>query len=121
MTKDELNEKKSNIVVTRALNVVRSLDNTANIKNRKKRINSTLLSMNELIAYQQFDKSERIKFRKIDIGDFADWARDYANEGVGKKRTQKFDVTRYLSMVPLDRIIIDPEKILGKMVDIASD
>ena len=88
MTKDELNEKKSNIVVTRALNVVRSLDNSANIKNRKKRINSTLLSMNELIAYQQFDKSEiKKKFRKIDISDFADWARDYANEGVGKKRT----------------------------------
>ena len=88
MTKDELTERKSNIVVTRALNVVRSLDKAANIKNSKKRITNTLLSMNELIAYQQFDKSEiKKKFRKIDIGDFADWARDYANEGVGKKRT----------------------------------
>ena len=121
MTKAELNEKKTNKVVTRALNLVRSLDKPANVKNSKKRIASTLLSINELVAYQQFDKSERIKFRKIDIDDFADWARDYANEGVGKKRTQKFDVTKYLSMVPLDRIIIDPEKILGKMVDIASD
>ena len=71
--------------------------------------------------YDQFDKSERSKYRKVDVGDFADWARNYANEGVGKKRTEKFDVAVFLPLMPLDRVTVDPTKILRKMEDNASD
>ena len=62
-----------------------------------------------------------MKYRKVDIGDFADWARDYGNEGVGKKRTEKFNILSLLPLMPLDRIVVDPDKILGRMQDVASD
>lgn len=54
-----------------------------------------------------------MKYRKVDIAEFADWTRDYGNEGVGKKRTEKFDILSLLPLMPLDRIVVDPEKVLG--------
>lgn len=54
-----------------------------------------------------------MKYRKVDIAEFADWTRDYGNEGVGKKRTEKFDILNLLPLMPLDRIVVDPEKVLG--------
>ena len=100
---------------------MRSFNKPGDSINRKKRLVATLLSIEELVDYDQFDKSERSKYRKIEIGEFADWARNYANEGVGKKRTENFDVAVFLPLMPLDRVTVDPAKILRKMEDNASD
>ena len=120
-TKDELKRSTNKKVVNRALSLVQSLNKPGDSINRKKRLAATLLSIEELVDYDQFDKSERGKYRKVEIGDFADWVRNYANEGVGKKRTEKFDVAVFLPLMPLDRVTVDPTKILRKMEDNASD
>ena len=62
-----------------------------------------------------------VQFRKVELGDFADWTMNFVHQGVGEARTKKFQLSNFAALYPEERIHFDHSAILKNLEEAASE